>query len=106
MVRFCSIFTLFSSLFDQSANVYQNLKARHVLMCLPLKPMLLRNEYNNENITNSTLEPDLVPFYTVASLIQSKFQVMCRRFLLDKDEYRLSQRNEFLEIENTQMNEN
>lgn len=78
-------FSFFSSLFDQSANVYQTLKARFVLMCLLLM-LMLSNEYKSKNIINLTLEPDLVPFDTFGSLIQNKFQIMCHRFLLDKNE--------------------
>lgn len=50
-----------------------------VLICPPLMRMLLGNEYKRENITNLTLEPDLVTFDTFASLIQNKSRIMCGR---------------------------
>lgn len=48
-----------------------------VLMYLPIMFMFVGNGYKDENITTLSLEPDLVPFNTLGSLIQNKFRITC-----------------------------
>lgn len=91
-VRFWNAtFTFIASIMDQSCDLFQLPKKSRILhFSLPLMFMVLSNEYKGDNITNLTVEPNLVPFDTFDSLVENKFDVRLRRYNLNDYEKSMS----------------
>ncbi len=79
-----AFYSLLTSMMDQSSRIFRlNSERARVLLCfLPLMFLVLGNEYKGENITNLTVEPNLVPFDTFKGLVKNGFDIRSRRIIL------------------------
>lgn len=79
---------------DQSSNfTVQNGNKSCVFCCLPMLFLISSNEYNGENITNLTLEPDLVNYDTFKSLVEINVKTFTRNWYLANIAYENFKKN-------------
>ncbi len=89
---------------EQSSSLFQNNNKKIILFLWPFVCLILSIEYKGDNITNLTLDPDLVPFDTFESLVNNSFKIYSRRVLIQPTDIKFMEANVKIQTEFVQKN--